>query len=85
MDSTGHTTFDTLTHPGSDKALAKPTDLADIETTNIKQSQAVDTNELELHLRLDKHGLPLVPQPSTYKDDPLVMTEYCCSLSMFSC
>ena len=23
-------------------------------------------------LKLDKHGLPLVPQPSDYKDDPLV-------------
>ena len=24
------------------------------------------------HLKLDKHGLPLVPQPSDHKDDPLV-------------
>jgi hypothetical protein len=23
-------------------------------------------------LQLDKHGLPLVPQPSRFKDDPLV-------------
>lgn len=23
-------------------------------------------------LKLDKHGLPLVPQPSRFKDDPLV-------------
>ena len=23
-------------------------------------------------LKLDKHGLPLVPQPSDHKDDPLV-------------
>lgn len=25
-------------------------------------------------LKLDKHGLPLVPQPSDHKDDPLVST-----------
>lgn len=24
------------------------------------------------NLRLDKHGLPLVPQPTQHKDDPLV-------------
>ena len=30
-------------------------------------------NEDELHnLRTDKHGLPLVPQPTQHKDDPLV-------------
>lgn len=26
------------------------------------------------HLQLDKHGLPLDPQPTKYKDDPLVST-----------
>jgi hypothetical protein len=26
------------------------------------------------HLKLDVHGLPLVPQPSDHKDDPLVCT-----------
>ncbi len=25
-----------------------------------------------LNLRLDKHGLPLSPQPTSHKDDPLV-------------
>lgn len=27
-------------------------------------------------LKLDQHGLPLVPQPSDHKDDPLVWSEY---------
>jgi hypothetical protein len=27
---------------------------------------------LELHPVLDKHGFPLVPQPTTHTDDPLV-------------
>lgn len=24
------------------------------------------------HIKLDKHGLPLLPQPSSHEDDPLV-------------
>ena len=27
-----------------------------------------------LNLKLDRHGLPLVPQPTSHKDDPLVRT-----------
>jgi hypothetical protein len=27
---------------------------------------------LEVHPVLDKHGFPLVPQPTTHTDDPLV-------------
>lgn len=30
------------------------------------------TNANASNLRLDKHGLPLSPQPSARKDDPLV-------------
>lgn len=34
------------------------------------QSSEDQPHEQELYL--DKHGLPLIPQPSAYKDDPLV-------------
>jgi hypothetical protein len=42
------------------------------------QDTADNVAEVEVHreatgdLKLDKHGLPLVPQPSDRKDDPLV-------------
>lgn len=29
---------------------------------------------VQSNLKLDAHGLPLVPQPSNHKDDPLVWT-----------
>ena len=42
----------------------------DIETnTPTKDSRKEDRAR---ELKLDKHGLPLVPQPSDHKDDPLV-------------
>jgi hypothetical protein len=31
-----------------------------------------------LNLKLDKRGLPLVPQPTSHKDDPLVSEESPC-------
>ena len=30
--------------------------------------------KVDSELKLDKHGLPLIPQPSRFKDDPLVRT-----------
>lgn len=49
--------------------MAEPyeTEKAVIETRPSHDS-AVDHREL----KLDKHGLPLVPQPTSRKDDPLV-------------
>jgi MFS family permease len=35
------------------------------------QGLEVETTNPGVHLKLDKHGLPLVPQPSDHKDDPL--------------
>lgn len=37
-----------------------------------------ESNELEPSedLKLDNNGLPLVPQPSRFKDDPLVSTSH---------
>ena len=71
MNSKGQaTTLEIARYSGSDRTPVNPSDLTDIEIANLKQLRGVNTNEL--HLRLDKHGLPLVPQPSTYKDDPLV-------------
>jgi len=67
------TTIEIDRNSGSNRCPVNPTDLTDIEISNLKQLRGVNTNEL--HLRLDKHGLPLVPQPSTYKDDPLVKTD----------
>jgi hypothetical protein len=52
-------------------------------STNIgfTEKNSVDVNHAEqlktddtFNLKLDKHGLPLVPQPTSHKDDPLV----CC-------
>ena len=43
-------------------------DTADVE--KFKQEQL--KSESTLDLKLDKHGLPLVPQPTSHKDDPLV-------------
>jgi len=73
MDSKGQTIIlENVAESGSDNAPADMSDLTDIEIANLKQLRRVKTNDLQL--RLDKHGLPLVPQPSTYKDDPLVST-----------
>jgi hypothetical protein len=33
-------------------------------------------NDLDSDLKLDKHGLPLIPQPSRFKDDPLVRKSF---------
>lgn len=38
------------------------------ETLEINGNEKASTQAL----KLDKHGLPLVPQPSDHKDDPLV-------------
>jgi hypothetical protein len=37
-----------------------------------KRSMLSDSCPTEPVLQTDKHGLPLVPQPSVWKDDPLV-------------
>ena len=36
----------------------------------------VDVKTSQPRLKLDDHGLPLVPQPSDHKDDPLVSLFY---------
>jgi hypothetical protein len=36
------------------------------------EHQFATINNLSGILKLDSHGLPLVPQPSRFKDDPLV-------------
>ena len=38
------------------------------------REESSDGKAGEGQVKLDKHGLPLVPQPSPYSDDPLV----CC-------
>jgi hypothetical protein len=35
-------------------------------------SDRMDEKPVVADLKLDEHGLPLVPQPSDHKDDPLV-------------
>ena len=37
------------------------------------------SSEGTVALKLDQHGLPLVPQPSRFKDDPLVSSPECVS------
>lgn len=41
------------------------------EARGLNDSQNIN-GEATRNLRLDKHGLPLVPQPTQHKDDPLV-------------
>ena len=37
------------------------------------ESATQHSEEVEgVEMKLDKHGLPLVPQPTSHKDDPLV-------------
>jgi hypothetical protein len=43
-------------------------DPTDVEKINHEELQGKENPPL----RLDKHGLPLMPQPTSYKDDPLV-------------
>jgi len=46
------------------------------ETTNSPGEQEAEDQTKELNrlqeLKLDSHGLPLIPQPSRFKDDPMV-------------
>ncbi len=39
-----------------------------------KETDIRDSNEVDAaaDLRLDRHGLPLIPQPTQHDDDPLV-------------
>lgn len=39
------------------------------------ENDGENSSESTVGLKLDQHGLPLVPQPSNFKDDPLVSTE----------
>jgi hypothetical protein len=45
--------------------LIDPTDIEKINQEGLRGKENPS-------LRLDKRGLPLVPQPTVYKDDPLV-------------
>jgi hypothetical protein len=47
-------------------------DPTDVEKLNQEELQGKENPAL----KLDKRGLPLVPQPTSYKDDPLVSP--CC-------
>jgi hypothetical protein len=46
---------------------------AGLDLNNHQKLNRDDTS----NLRLDKHGLPLVPQPTQHKDDPLVSQQPC--------
>lgn len=45
------------------------------ESASPFETSSKDSKEPVSDLKLDKQGLPLVPQPSDHKDDPLV----CCT------
>jgi hypothetical protein len=38
----------------------------------VEQRISLEKADLEVHPVLDKHGFPLVPQPTSHTDDPLV-------------
>ncbi|KAK8137543.1 hypothetical protein PG984_003036 [Apiospora sp. TS-2023a] len=44
---------------------------SDAEAVTPTETELVEERQSEQPLKLDKHGLPLVPQPSDSKDDPL--------------
>ncbi len=46
------------------------------QSGNIGQIELVHSENPNRNLKLDKHGLPMVPQPSDHKDDPLVSTHF---------
>lgn len=51
-------------------------DSAEVFKSSSDQDPEKYNNQLETtgELKLDNNGLPLVPQPSRFKDDPLVST-----------
>jgi hypothetical protein len=53
--------------------MATLNDEKDVRTLHVEYSED-DSQTKHVHpdLKLDEHGLPLVPQPSDHKDDPLV-------------
>jgi hypothetical protein len=64
--------------PELEKAQVSQTDDT-LKSTNGINGAEIDLNDHQKlgeddtsNLRLDKHGLPLVPQPTQHKDDPLV-------------
>lgn len=51
----------------SDKEVRRSLHISDADADPEVQKAAE-----HIDLKLDEHGLPLVPQPSDHKDDPLV-------------
>lgn len=45
---------------------------SDTEAPTPTETELVEDGQSNRSLKLDKHRLPLVPQPSDSKDDPLV-------------
>lgn len=41
---------------------------------NVKEGRDEESlgGETSIEVKVDKHGLPLIPQPSSHQDDPLV-------------
>jgi hypothetical protein len=52
---------------------AKNINIAESNEADLNDTERIRANETA-NLKLDKHGLPLVPQPTSHKDDPLVCT-----------
>ncbi len=44
-------------------------------SSHVEDGADVEIKIQQPQLKLDSHGLPLVPQPSDHKDDPLVCLE----------
>lgn len=41
-------------------------------TDNLERSTSSEKESIHTALKYDQHGLPLIPQPSRFRDDPLV-------------
>jgi hypothetical protein len=53
---------------------------SDVHLKNaVEQRISLEKADLEAHAVLDKHGFPLLPQPTSHTDDPLVSTEHRCT------
>jgi hypothetical protein len=51
----------------------------ELQNHSILEKDEGGSSEGTIALKLDQHGLPLVPQPSRFKDDPLVGNPECVS------
>jgi hypothetical protein len=59
--------------PGVTKVMeTQPVDMKGGLDSSLNQAASIDYDHIPEGAILDSYGLPLMPQPSTWRDDPLV-------------